>query len=47
MIKIFDPGVNGVKGTVYEIAPLAKKYGLDGIALLLQSCLERQQRAGS
>lgn len=33
MIKVFDPGVNGVKGTVYEIAPLVKKYGLDGIAL--------------
>ena len=33
MIKVFDPGVNGVKGTVYEIAPLAKKYGLDGVAL--------------
>ena len=33
MLTIFDPGVNGVKGSVYEIAPLVKKYGLSGIAV--------------
>ena len=33
MLTIFDPGVNGVKGTVYEIAPLAKMYGIAGISV--------------
>ncbi len=33
MLTIFDPAVNGVRGTVYEIADLAKEYGISGIAV--------------
>ena len=33
MFTIFDPGVNGVKGTVHELAPLLKKYGIDALAV--------------
>ena len=48
MLTIFDPNVNGVKGTVAEIAPLAKKYGLGGISVpgaLLENPAEAMEAA--
>lgn len=33
MFTIFDPGVNGINGSIYELAPLVKKYGIDALAV--------------
>ena len=33
MYPLFDPGVNGVRGSIEEIVPLAVKYGIEGLAV--------------
>ena len=49
MYPLFDPGVNGVQGSIEEIVPLAVRYGIGGLAVpveLLEDRAAGQKAAG-